>query len=392
MKFAHLADCHIGGWREQKLKDLSIQSFEKAIEHCIKEYVGFIIIAGDLFDTALPQIDLLKETTRILKKVKEQDIPVYIIPGSHDFSTSGKTMLDVLEQAGLLENVMKLKDPQTLEFTIDRTGTKLTGILGRKQGLEVKDYEELNRAPLEKEEGFKIFLFHSLLNELKPKDLDMVEGTALSLLPKNFNYYAGGHPHFIYSEHHEGYGRIAYPGPTFPNNFKELEQLKHGGFWILETSNNQITPRHIPLPIKETKTIYIDANNKTPEEIEEEIQNIQDIEDKILTIRIEGTLRLGKPTDIKFREAFTKLNNAYCILKNTHKLQTKQNEAEQERKNIHLIEEEIIQEACKNITIQKEIIKNLLEALYKEKLEGEKSIDFEKRILKEAELVLGRTL
>ena len=47
MKFAHLADCHIGGWRDPKLKELGIRSFESAVKVCIEENVGFVLIAGD---------------------------------------------------------------------------------------------------------------------------------------------------------------------------------------------------------------------------------------------------------------------------------------------------------------------------------------------------------
>ena len=36
------------------------------------------------------------------------NIEVYVIPGSHDFSPSGKTMLDVLENSGLVINVNKM--------------------------------------------------------------------------------------------------------------------------------------------------------------------------------------------------------------------------------------------------------------------------------------------
>ena len=68
MKFAHLSDCHIGGWHEYNLRDANLRSFKKAIEICIEEHVGFVIIAGDLFDNALPSIDILKETAKILRK------------------------------------------------------------------------------------------------------------------------------------------------------------------------------------------------------------------------------------------------------------------------------------------------------------------------------------
>ena len=181
MKFAHLADCHLGGWREPKLQELGIKTFKKVIDLCLNEYVGFVLISGDLFDTALPNIELLKETAHELSRLKENDIPVYIIPGSHDFSPSGKTMLDVLEKAGLLENVSKLKDNK-LEFTVDRTGTKITGLLGKKGSLDRENYESLDKTNLEKETGFKIFMFHTTLNEFKPKEMENVPGQTLALL------------------------------------------------------------------------------------------------------------------------------------------------------------------------------------------------------------------
>jgi len=219
MKFAHLADCHIGGWREPELKNLNLEAFQKAIDACIEENVGFILIAGDLFATALPSIDTMKEVASQLEKLRNQDISVYVIPGSHDFSPTGKTMLDVLEKAGLCENVFKFEDGK-LKFTIDKTNTKITGLLGRKGALEKTDYTALNKEELEKEPGFKIFMFHTAIEELKPKELEKIEAQSLSLLPKNFNYYAGGHLHYKQSIKKEGYGLITYPGPLFPDNFK----------------------------------------------------------------------------------------------------------------------------------------------------------------------------
>lgn len=66
MKFAHLADCHIGNWRDPKMADLSTKAFTKAIDTCIHEKVDFVLISGDLFNTSLPSIDRLKEVTKNL--------------------------------------------------------------------------------------------------------------------------------------------------------------------------------------------------------------------------------------------------------------------------------------------------------------------------------------
>ncbi len=384
MKFAHLSDCHIGGWREDTLREVNLKSFEKAIEICIEEHVAFIIIAGDLFDTALPSIEILKQTAKILNKLKEHDISIYVIPGSHDFSASGKTMLDVLENTGLIINVMKFKEGK-LEFTTDRTGTKLTGMYGKKGGLEIADYEKLEKEHLENEGGFKIFLFHTLLSELKPKEFEMIETNSISLLPKKFNYYAGGHPHFIYSKHHENYGIMAYPGPIYPNNFQELEKLKHGGFFIVDFKDNVFETKHIPINIVETNSYYINAQNKIPQEIELEIMNqVTNYKGKIITLRIEGCLKAGKLSDINFKGILENFKESYYVLKNTSKLTTKEFESMSiDTRNVNDIEYTIINENSKEGLFNEEKITQLMKSLDKEKLEGEKNADFESRVLKE---------
>ncbi|MEK6826263.1 MAG: DNA repair exonuclease [Nanoarchaeota archaeon] len=197
MKFAHLADCHVGGWREEELRELSIESFRKAIDIAIDENVGFVLICGDLFNTSLPQIELVKETASILNKLKERDIGIYVIPGSHDYSPSGKTMLDVLEKAGLMHNAMRFEDDKLI-FTEDKTGVKITGLYGRRGGLDRLDYASLKKEHLEKEKGFKVFMFHTTLEEFKPKEFEKVEGESYTSMPKGFNYYAGGHVHYLF--------------------------------------------------------------------------------------------------------------------------------------------------------------------------------------------------
>ena len=110
MKFAHMGDCHLGGWRQPELQELNFQCFQKAVDLCIKNKVDFILIAGDLFDSAYPPIETIKEAFNKFRKIKEARIPVFLIAGSHDYSASGKTFLDVLEKAGLCKNVSKYEE------------------------------------------------------------------------------------------------------------------------------------------------------------------------------------------------------------------------------------------------------------------------------------------
>lgn len=401
MKFAHMADCHIGSWRDPKLKDVSTIAFNKAIAKCMEENVDFILISGDLFNTSLPRIDNLKTVVTTFKQLKDKNIPVYIIPGSHDYSPSGKTMLDVLEQAGLFINVVKgeeIDGKLKLNFTIDpKTGAKITGMLGKRYSLEKEYYKNLILDNLENEPGYKIFMFHSGIDELKPEDMQNIITQPLSLLPKNFNYYAGGHVHIVKDENIEGYGTIVFPGPLFPNSFSELEKLETGGFYIVEDQN--LT--YHPIQVHNIYKIKIDCNQKGTEQVYDEI--INEIKDKefnntIVLIRLHGSLASGKPHDIDFKEIFTQLydKSAYFVMKNTNALTTKEfEEIKIDTKSAEDAEEAIIKEhlgqiKIKDLNPEKEeaLIKEMMHVLSSEKQEGETNPDFENRIKQEVSKVL----
>lgn len=401
MKFAHLADCHIGSWRDPKLKDTSTIAFQKAVDKCIGENVDFVLISGDLFNTSLPRLDNLKDAVNALKTLKEKNIAVYIIPGSHDYSPSGKTMLDVLENAGLFINVVKgeeINGKLKLKFTIDKkTGAKITGMLGKRYSLEKEYYKNLILENLENESGYKIFMFHSGIDELKPEDMQNIITQPLSLLPKNFNYYAGGHVHIVKDAKIEGYGMIAYPGPLFPNSFSELEKLETGGFYIVE--NN--TLKWHPIQVYNINKIIIDCNQKNPEQIYNEI--INEIKDKefintIVLIRLFGSLSSGKPYDIDFKDIFAQLydKSAYFVMKNTNQLTTKEFEEikidtkSAEEAESAIIKEHLGQIKLKDMDSEKEeaLIKQLIQTLSVEKQEGETNPDFERRVKDEVSKVL----
>jgi len=401
MKFAHLADCHIGAWRDPKLKELPMQAFEKAIDKCISEKVDFILISGDLFNTSLPGIEYLKRTVRRLKELKNKKVPVYVIAGSHDFSPSGKTILDVLEEAGLVYNVVKgsIEDNKLkLKFTIDeKTKAKITGMLGKKGMLERSYYESLDKTNLEKEKGFKIFMFHSAISELKPKELEKMDSNPISFLPKGFDYYAGGHVHIVKETSLEGYKNVVYPGPLFPNNFLELEKLERGGFYIYD--NKKL--RYEPIQVKNVFSININAEYKTPEQVMEEFkEKIKNKEffDTIVLVRIEGTLEQGKPSDISFKEIYNILNQKgnYYVMRNTTKLKSKEfEEIKTETGTTEEIEEKIIKEHLGQIKVdnvdnkkEQELTKKLMEVFSLEKHEGEKVYEFEERLKKEVSKVL----
>lgn len=391
MKFAHLSDCHLGGWREPKLKELGLISFSKAIEESIIKQVDFILISGDLFDTPLPQIEIIKAVAEILSSIKKFGIRVYIIPGSHDFSASGKTMISVFEKAGLVKNVMKINS-NILDITNDQSGAKITGVFGRIGGLEIEDYKKIDFSNVIREKGFKIFMFHTLLTELKPAQFEMIETSSINILPKEFDYYAGGHPHFTYTKYHPGYGIIAYPGPTFPNNFKELEELKYGSFLMVTVKAGKLDVDPIKMKIKDISNYNINVEGMAPKEAEDFIVNtIKDYLDKIVLIRIHGKLKIGSQSDIDFKRIYDSINGAYVIIKNTSKLYGADfEELKIEHSEPNNIENNLIDEFVKESKfIKKELVNEIINVLNKDKEDGETNTDFSKRIIDDFVKTLG---
>jgi exonuclease SbcD len=386
VKFVHIADVHLGGWKQQPLQDLNLQSFRKVIDICIKEKPDFLLIAGDLFDSAFPPIDILKETFAEFKKLKDAGIPCFLIAGSHDYSVSGKTFLDVLEKAGFCKNVEDYEEKQgkiILNPTIYK-GVAIYGYPGKTSSLEIND---LRRAEFNEAPGmFKIFMLHTTID--KAKGNLPIEFLEISELPIA-DYYALGHLHIDFQ-----YENFIYPGPVFPNNFQELEDLEYGRFCIVDTEaepKNQL--RKIELKIKEVVSFDIEIKNAllATGKIISELEK-KELENKIVLLRIRGVLETGKNSDIKFSqiEETVKRKNAYFLLRNTHELKTKEAELELEIKETENIEEETIKTyEEQNPSNFNKYIFPLMNILSTEKQEGETMESFTGRLSDEFDKFLA---
>ena len=374
------------------MKELGVIAFTQAIDVSIEENVDFILIAGDLFHTAIPGIDYVKLVIRKLKEVKNKGIRLYYIAGSHDYSPSGKTMLDIIEEADLGICVMKgevVDDKLKLEFTEDESGAKITGLIGRAGMLEKKYYENLDVKSLEEENGFKIFMFHTALDELKPEHLERMESSPISFLPKGFDYYAGGHVHIVKKHDMEGYKNVIYPGPVFPGNFSELEKLRKGGFYIYDDGNLERKDIVVkPVILKE-----FDFEGKTIEQANPALRVEDEVAGAIVLIKAFGCVK-GKTTSINFKELIEDMyeRGAYHVLKSTTKLTSEEFKKVSVKSTTENIESRLIKEHLNqtkhNFQDEELAVKQLISALGQEKNEGEKAKDYENRIKEETKQLL----
>lgn len=402
-RFAHLADCHLDSWREPALKETSLLAFREAIDWCKKERMDFVLISGDIFHSCTPDMDILRAATKKMKELRDAGIPIYAIAGSHDFSQSDKTILSVLDAAGLFTNVARGEehgDKLSLKFTIDeKTGAKIAGMPGKKGGLEKLYYDSLEKDSLEREDGFKIFMFHSAIEEYKPKFLKDAEGVPLSSFPKGFAYYAGGHVHET-SEHDEPkFGRFAFPGALYPANFRELEYNKKGNFFCITVSEGKVNSKRIPLEPRLVTCVRVDASGKSAEACEEAVAgglSKATLAERIVLLRVFGKLSSGRVGDIDFSRASKIAEDAGALVmkKNAYALEDREFEEVQVDSSLNLaeLEAKILREHLGKggLSVNEEMLaRELMACLDTEKQEGETISAFEEKISMAGEKVLG---
>ncbi|MBI4018679.1 MAG: DNA repair exonuclease [Candidatus Aenigmarchaeota archaeon] len=392
MKFAHFSDVHLGSWSSSpELRSMAVLAFEKAVDISLSEKADFIVISGDLFDTPMPAYDILAASARILKKCHDAGVRVYVVPGSHDYSPSDKTFITVMENAGLLTNVAKPEETETsikLHFTEDASGAKITGIMGKAGALERDYFRRLEREELEKQQGFKIFVFHSAIEEFRPKHLKDMAAVPLGMLPKNFDYYAAGHVHVPSEE-----GGIIFPGVLFPTEVPEMESYDSA---IRIVEDGKI--RRVSVKLFEVETISTNADAKNPSDVEKElIAGVQQLElnGKLLIVKASGILNAGNPSDISFaaiKEAGIR-KGAFSVKKNFMGISSREYEQNKESSSLSIeaIEDKVAEEFCvtKTFPKEKEMARNVMYSLNDEKQEGETVHAFEERVRENMKRVLG---
>lgn len=408
MKFAHMADLHLGAVSDPKMKDLESSTLERAFRICEERGVDFVIIAGDIFHINIPDLAVVKGAVEVFKRFTDTGRKIYVVYGSHDFSPNSTSIIDILEAAGVVVRVGKPSAeegklrPEVL--TDGRTGAKITGISGRRSSLEKEAFADLDREYLKQIEGFKIFVFHTGLLEMR-REGEKFDGISQSALPEGFDYYAGGHIHRVFVDRS---GRVVFPGPLFTGWGGDLEATVLGerrGFYIVEASQ-EVKPRLEFVELRPFEGVHkvIDATGKTADELNEELRlwaTEVDAAGKVVLLKVHGELSSGRTSDIEFgliREILAESGAIYLHL-NRNALRTREmgmvtamGESAEE------IEGKIFKEMAGSVkgrdgepVVKEEaaVAKRLLSALRNPKQEGESLEDYYGRLNRDVRSALG---
>jgi len=261
MKIAIFSDTHIGFGKGSARETEAFDQAKEAFELALKEKADLVLLAGDLFNEAVPtqedwlqmfrlfsvprqeereKIKVLYEKGSEKKEFSFDTVPIISIAGTHEFrSKDYKNALEVLQEAGCLVFLHAAK----ASFELDGEKVVVHGLSGvpEKKALDV-----LNMWNPRPEQGAaNIMLLHQSIKEFLPFDDDMVATIALPDLPNGFDLIVDGHLHWPSDKNLET-KRLLVTGSTVVTQMKKLEASKPKGVFFFDTATRKVD--FLPLP------------------------------------------------------------------------------------------------------------------------------------------------
>lgn len=236
MKFAHLADTHLG-YRQYGLIEREedfYNAFNEIVDKIVEERVNFVIHSGDLFEMAKPSPNALLVFQEGLMKIKDVGIPFYAIAGNHDTIMRQNALPPQIIFRKLGLNLISPNDPVIETSFLKKNDIFIGGTpyLSKSQNSLLKSkLDELSK----KSKGFskRILVSHQGIDKYLPFQYEL----EIADLPESFNYYAMGHLHNRIIDEF-GEGKLVYPGSTEIWRSNEVRDYKKKGkgFYIVDIS------------------------------------------------------------------------------------------------------------------------------------------------------------
>ena len=279
MKFAHLADLHLG----KKLNGISLLEDQKYILNEVltilrRQNIDALLIAGDIYQTAQPSSEALSLFDDFLGKLVDLNIPVYMISGNHDSEERIAYFSKLIKKANVFTNELFDGKTQAIQLK-DEYGEIFVHLLPFIKPIDIKKYypdEKIDSYQKMMEFVLKasnidmdkrnILLCHQFITGGITSDSEVYAIGTLDNINHQvfdaFDYVALGHLHH---PQHVGRKEVRYSGSLLKYSLSELTSNKSVTIVeIKEKGNIQIETIDLkPLrDMRELKGYYQDLMNE----------------------------------------------------------------------------------------------------------------------------------
>lgn len=235
MKLIHIADLHLG----KKLKDFSLIEDQhyiliKMLNILDQEKPDALLIAGDVYDKAIPPLDAVNLLDDFLTEVSKRKIPVFIISGNHDSQDRISFGSRLMQNSGIYFSQKYDDDDKITPIILnDEFGQVYFYLLPFIRPYE-KSFNESLKEIIEKmninqtDKNIRnVLVAHQLVTgSIKSDSEDISIGTLEdvdSSVFSCFDYVALGH---IHKEQKCGQEKIRYSGTPLKYSFSEVNDKK----------------------------------------------------------------------------------------------------------------------------------------------------------------------
>lgn len=256
IRFIHTADLHLGSpfvgmkglQKEQwnKLKDSTMDAFDRLIQHALDQQPDFVLIVGDIYDGEDRSLRAQARFQQGMKRLKEQRIPVIISYGNHDHLSGNWTRFE------LPDNVHAFDDSVS-QYTLETAGGPVvfTGFSYGKRHISeamIEQYPEARGTG-----GFHIGMLHGSLDG-DASHAVYAPFRKEQLLSKHYDYWALGHIHKRRELHRDP--SIVYPGNIQGRHLKESGPK---GFYDVTLTKTDTSLEFIPTSVVQFDRLAISA-------------------------------------------------------------------------------------------------------------------------------------
>lgn len=278
IKFIHAADLHldtpfhglekISKELSNKMQEAPFQALRKIIDQAIIEEVDFLLLSGDLYNTQKINIKAQSIFIEQLKRLKKEEIPVFLIRGNHDYLTEDSKKLS-LELPDNVHSYSEKVETQTI-LTKNNEKVAVSAFSYESQWIydrKIKEYpERFNDVDLH------IGMLHGSIDYSSGSRASYAPFTVEELKEKKYDYWALGHIH-------QRQKISTHPLAVYPGNIQALNRNERGekGCLLVEWSTRETELNFIP-----TSAIIWEEIKITLNEIKDINQLIERINQKLI--------------------------------------------------------------------------------------------------------------
>jgi DNA repair exonuclease SbcCD nuclease subunit len=293
-RFIHTADIHLDsplrglagyeGPAVERIRSATRLAFDNLISEAIDQEVGFVVIAGDLYDGDWRDYQTGLFFARQMGRLAKADIPAFVLHGNHDAESQITRRLTLPDGV----NVFSTRKPET--FTIEELGVALHGQSFRQRDIT----DNLVPAYPEPVDGaFNIGVLHTGMGGMGGH-VNYAPCTVSDLVAKGYDYWALGHVH---------HGEVLHQNPhvVFPGNLqgRHIRETGPKGAYLVSVEDCEIVeldPLHTDVVRWAHLQVSVDGCDRNAEALERVREAVAQAIDagadgRLLACRIELTGR-----------------------------------------------------------------------------------------------------